>query len=292
MSGEISMYIQAMINGLLLGGVFSLITVGLSLVYGVMKIINFAHGELLMLGMYFTLTASTLLGFGPYLSLLICVPCMFFIGVLVQQYLIEPVLDEPHEVQIFLTLGLSLVLTNIALLIWGPDYQSVKTSYMYEIIRLGPINIGLARLGAFLFSLFGTGVIYFLLKWTTLGKAIRASSDNKVGALLVGINVKRIYLITFGIGTVCAAAAGSIITPFYSIHPYIGLVFVLNAFIIVVLGGMGSIIGSFLAAMIICILGSLAALFMPPGFKEISVFAIFIFIIIVRPQGLLGEKEN
>ena len=292
MSNQIIMLVQAIINGLLLGGVFSLITVGLSLVYGVMKIINFAHGELLMLGMYFTLTFSTFLGFGPYASLILIVPLMFFLGIFVQQYLINPVIDAPHEIQIFLTLGLSLVVTNLALIVWGPDYQSISTRYFVKVIHIGPLTVGMARLAAFLFSIMATGLAYLLMKKTNLGKAIRASSDHKEGALLVGINVKRIYLITFGMGSVCAATAGAIITPFYSITPHVGLAFVMYAFIIVVLGGMGSIIGSFYAAIIICVLGAVGALYMPEGFKEVLVFTIFILIIIIRPQGLLGEKER
>lgn len=286
------MLIQAIINGLLLGGVFSLITVGLSLVYGVMKVINFAHGEFLMLGMYIVLSLSSLQIFGPYTSLAIIIPLMFLLGILFQKWLIDPVLDAPHEIQILLTLGLSMVLTNIALLIWGSDFQSVNARYFYRIIRLGPLTVNFARLLAFLFSLLGTGVVYFLIKKTHIGKAIRATADNKEGAMLVGINVKRIYYITFGLSAICAATAGAILTPFYSITPYVGLAFVMYAFIIVVLGGMGSIIGSFLASMIICQLGSIGALYMPEGFKEVLVFAIFILIIIIRPQGLLGEKER
>ena len=282
---------QALVSGLLFGGVFALAAVGLTLIFGVLKIINFAHGEFVMLGMYLSYFANSLFGIDPFLSLFLLFPVFFLGGALIQRYLIERVLGGREEIQILLTLGLLLFLQSLALTLWSPDSRTVAVSYVSSVFQLGPAYVSLPKLGAFVAALVISLGLYAFLKKTELGRAIRAASDSREGALLVGIDVRRIYCIAFGIGAACAGAAGAIITPFYFTSPYVGGVFLITSFVIVVLGSMGNFIGALIGGLIIGVAEAMGEVFMPGSMKQVVTFVIFILVLLFRPEGLFGRRR-
>jgi branched-chain amino acid transport system permease protein len=283
--------VESLLNGLLVGGVYSLMAIGLTLVFGVMKVINFAHGSLIMLGMYTAYWSVALLHVDPYLSIPIAFAVLFVIGASFQKFLINPILDAPEHNQLLLTLGVSLVMENFAVFLWSPDYRVMKTSYAGINFYMGDVSLSLVRLLAFGFAMLLSAIIYLMLTRTDLGKAIRAASEEPRGALLMGINVRRIYLITFGIGAACAGVSGAAITPFIPVYPYVGWLFVITAFVVVVLGGMGNILGAFVGGLIIGLADSVGAMFLPGSMKSIISFTIFILILLFKPTGLFGRKN-
>ena len=278
--------LQAVISGILIGGVYSLVAIGLTLVFGVMKIINFAHGSFLMLGMYVTYWLFIFLKMDPYVSLLLSIGALFLIGFLIQKYLINFIIDAPEHMQILFTIGIALLIENLVLLVWRPNFRSLELSYGVATITVGNLNVSITRLIAFSFSIFLTLLLYLFLKFTDLGKALRAAAFEKEGALLVGINVRNIYIIAFAIGAACVGAAGTLVAPFFYIYPYVGGVFVILAFIIVVMGGMGNFWGAFVCGIIIGVSESVGALFFPGSLKQIVPFAIFIIVLLFKPSGL------
>ncbi|MBI4562559.1 MAG: branched-chain amino acid ABC transporter permease [Candidatus Rokubacteria bacterium] len=282
--------LQALLTGLLNGGIYALVSVGLTLIFGVMRIINFAHGSLMMLGMYATYWLFVLLGLDPYLSVIVSASALFVLGLVIEHVLVSPVLEAPEHDQLLLTLGLSLVLENLALFLWKPDPRTVTVPYLGAPM-IGGIMISSPRLIAFLVSLLLTAILYLFLKRTDLGKAIRALSQDREGALTVGIDIRRIYALAFGIGCACVGAAGSLVVPFYTVEPYVGGVFVITAFVVVVLGGMGSFGGALLAALVVGIAESVAAVFIPAAMKQFVIYSIFVIVLLLRPQGLFGTRQ-
>lgn len=289
---DMNLLVQVAINGLLTGGVFAIIAIGLTLIFGVLEIVNFAHGEFVMLGMYASYFLYIFLGIDPYLSLLIVMPVFFFFGILIQKSLIERVMKARFHIQILLTLGLMLFLQNFAQFAWSSDFRSVKLAYSSSVFQVGEFIINIPRLIACFLALVIAGVLYFFLKKTDLGMAIKACAVEKEGASIVGINVERIYLIAFGIGIACAGAAGSILLPFFYVSPNVGSVFTLTAFVIVVLGGMGNFVGALLGGFIIGAAEAMGEIFLPGALKQVVSFVIFILILFFRPMGLLGGKVD
>jgi len=278
-------------NGLLVGGVYSLMAIGLTLIFGVMRVVNFAHGSLIMLGMYTCYWAVVLLKIDPYLSLFISLGVLFFIGAAFQRFLINPILSAPEHNQLLLTLGVSLIMENLAVFLWSPDYREIKTTYADINFYIGDVSLSLVRLLAFAIAIVLAGILYLILSRTDLGKAIRAASEEPGGALLMGINIRRIYMITFGIGAACAGVSGAAITPFVPVYPYVGWLFVITAFVVVVLGGMGNIAGAFAGGLIIGLADSVGAMLLPGAMKSIISFTIFILILLFKPTGLFGRKN-
>jgi branched-chain amino acid transport system permease protein len=287
-----SVLVQSFISGLLMGGVYALAASGLTLIFGVMKIINFAHGALMMIGMYITYWSFVLLGIDPYLSILLSMPILFVIGVLIQRFLINYILDAPEHNQLLLTLGIALVIENLALIIWSPDTRTLDISYVVKTFSLGFVKISFTKLMACIFSLIMIASLYLFLKKTDLGKAIRAVSVERDGAQLLGINVKRLYYIAFGLGSACVGGAGSVITPFYYISPHVGGAFLITAFVVVILGGMGSIGGALIGGLIIALSESLGALIMPGSLKLVLTFIIFIGVLLLKPSGIFGSGQS
>jgi branched-chain amino acid transport system permease protein len=287
---DIHLILQAGVNGLLMGGVYALIAIGLTLIFGVLEIVNFAHGEFVMLGMYFSYFLFTLLGIDPYLSIFITIPLLFFLGISTYKFLIEKVMGARLHIQILLTLGLMLFLQNLALFIWTSDYRSVKLGYSTTVYNLQGLMVSFPRFVACLVALSIAAILYIFLKKTDIGMAIRACTVEKEGAALVGINVKRIYLVAFGIGIVCAGVAGSTLLPFFYVSPTVGSIFVLTAFVIVVLGGMGNFAGALLGGLIIGVAESMGEVFLPGSLKQVVSFTIFILILFFRPMGLMGGR--
>ena len=275
---------------MLMGGVYALIAIGLTLIFGVLEIVNFAHGEFVMLGMYFSYFLFTLLGIDPYLSIFITIPLLFFLGISTYKFLIEKVMGARLHIQILLTLGLMLFLQNLALFIWTSDYRSVKLGYSTTVYNLQGLMVSFPRFVACLVALSIAAILYIFLKKTDIGMAIRACTVEKEGAALVGINVKRIYLVAFGIGIVCAGVAGSTLLPFFYVSPTVGSIFVLTAFVIVVLGGMGNFAGALLGGLIIGVAESMGEVFLPGSLKQVVSFTIFILILFFKPMGLMGGR--
>ncbi len=287
---SIDIIIESLVGGLLIGGVYGVIAIGLTIIFGILKIVNFAHGEFLMLGMYISYYSCLYLGIDPYTSLLIVIPVMFAIGILCEILLIEPVINAPQDIQILLTFGIVLVLQNIALLLWTGDWRSLTTPLVFQITHIGGISLKLTTIIAFLASLLLTFLLFLFLKKTDYGKAIRACSDEREGALFAGLKLNKVFYLTFGIGTVLAAIPGALILPFFSVSPFVGFSFTLQTFIIIVLGGLGSIPGALIGGIIVGIGESLGALFIPGTLKQTVTFILFIAIVCLRPSGLFGAK--
>lgn len=287
----LTVYLQALISGLLIGGVFSLIAVGLTLTFGVMKIKNFAHGDFLIVGMYFAFFCHLLLGIDPYLSALLGIPLFFGLGWIIQNYLVNPVLSAPETIKILITVGISLCLQNIAVFLFSPDFQRVQVEYGTATFDLFGASVSITRLIATSIAVFIVVALYIFLMKTSIGRAIRACAEERDGALAVGVNVDRIYLIALGIATSCVCIAGALMTPFYTISPTVGVSFTLTAFVVVVLGGLGNLKGALVGGFIIGVVESFGEILMPEAaLKQVATFAIFILILLFRPNGLFGTK--
>jgi branched-chain amino acid transport system permease protein len=280
---------QTLVNGLFLGGVYSLVAVGLTVIFGVMKVVNFAHGSLMMLGMYATFWLYTLFKLDPYLSVIAVLPMLFIIGVVIQKVFIDPVLSAPEHNQLLLTLGLMIIIDNLAAYIWSPNYKSINVAYSGSHFKIGEVTVAVPNLLTFIGAIVICGLVYFFLKKTDLGKALRAASEDIEGAYAVGINVRQMYWLAFGIGSACAGVAGCLVSSFFYISPYVGFVFVITAFVVVVFGGMGSLTGALFGGLIIGVVESFGAIFMPGSLKQVTVYVVFIMILIFKPTGLFNK---
>ena len=284
-------FLQACINGLLMGGFYALMGMGQNVIFGVMKIVNFCHGEMLMVGMYLTYVLYTYLGIDPYLAVPLVALIMFALGALIQHMLITPSLGTKSFTNLlFLTVGLGLLLSNGALVLFGSEYRSIRTPYSRTYIPIGPVTMALPRLISFGVLIVVTIALFSFLKYTTVGKQIRAVSQNPVGAEVVGINVKRIYILTYGLGIALAGTAGALLTQFYTIFPTAGASFGFRALIVVVVGGLGSIPGAFFAGLFLGLLETMSALFISPSYSDLIVFVTFIVILVVR-QMLIARRK-
>jgi branched-chain amino acid transport system permease protein len=280
---------QAVINGMLIGGVYALIAVGLTLVFGIMDIVNFAQSEFLMMGMFFAYILSRLFGLDPILSSFIVFAMVFFIGAVVQRFFIQKVLNAAMVTQILLTVGISIVMISLAQLIFGANFHSVTTSYQMKALHIGPIVISISYLLAF----GGCFVMYFLL-WlflnrTYVGRAIRATAQNRKAAILLGINPDRMFILAFAVGTGMAGVAGAMILPYAYVFPTVGHEFALIMFTVVVLGGFGSVPGALVGGLMVGVIQSVSAILLPTQLQNLVVFIIFILTWTYRPNGLFGR---
>lgn len=288
--------IQAFISGLLMGGVYSTIAVGLSLAFGVMRIINWSHGELLMSSMYLSSLIISATGWNPYLVALLAGIIFSGIGYLIQGGLLNPILKkettrEPMSVLLF-TAGLGMVLTNAALLIFSANPLMVHTSVMGKTFKIGNIIISASRFISFLISLVATILLYIFLQKTELGRAIRATSQNRKVANLMGINQNKIYKIAFAIGIGLLGLSGGLLVPFFSVYPFVGQTFSTKSFIIVVLGGKGSVIGALIGGLLVGIVESVVGQFVTDAYAQAAVFLLFVIVLLFRPAGLLGKQSD
>jgi branched-chain amino acid transport system permease protein len=279
---------QAVINGLLIGGIYALVSIGVTLIFGVVKIVNFAQGEFVMIGMYITFFLFTQFGLDPVVSLFVSMPVMFFVGVLVQHLLIRRVLGLNDLPQIFLTFALSLLILNLALMLLTANYRTVHTWYSDEAFHIGGLYIPVAKLIAFVLAMVLSGILWVFLHTTDLGKAMRAASQNRDVAQLMGINPNRVFAVALGIALALAGAAGSLLMPFYPAYPLVGQVFVLMAFVAVVLGTLGNVIGALIASLLMGIAESLGIQFIGADSGLIVVFLLLLTTLAVRPSGLAG----
>ena len=274
--------------GILLGGIYALVSVGLNLIFGVIRIVNFAQGEFVMLGMYGTYAAYSMLHLDPYLALVLVLPGLFILGAVVQRVVLAPLQTEP-SMQIFATFGLLMLLENVVLALTRGTAYSVTSGIAQTSVGIAGVQVGLVRLVALAAA---TGVAVGLgvfLKRSMLGRAIRAVAQDRNAARLVGIDVDRIYMLTFGIGAALAGLAGCLLTPIYSLSPQIGTSFILPAFAVVVLGGLGSVLGAYVGGFIVGLTEAFAGYYLDPALKHAVLFAVFIAVLIVRPSGLFGQ---
>jgi branched-chain amino acid transport system permease protein len=290
---DLSIFIQTVTSGVLLGGLYGLIALGMTLIFGVMRIINLAHGEFLMIGMYVSYILFTKFGVDPYVSIVVSVPLLFVIGIAIQRFLLMPLIKAkaPGENQILMTAGIGLVLTNAALLIFSPNYFTVLTTYSNATASIGKISVSLPLLWDFLICFGITGILYLFIMKTDTGCSIRAVAQNIDSARLMGINIDRIMIITFGVGAALVGAAGTLLMPIFYVFPAIGELFTLKAFIVTVLGGMGSALGALVGGVTLGVVEQMGATYISMALKDALGFVIFVLVLIFRPSGLVGKSR-
>ncbi|NTU97724.1 MAG: branched-chain amino acid ABC transporter permease [Chlorobiaceae bacterium] len=285
------LFFQSLISGILTGGVYALAAMGMSLVFGVMNISNFAHGELMMLGMYLAYYLFILFNIDPFIALLIIMPLTFGFGYAVEKTMIGRVIDHPSENQILLTVGFGLIMSNTALLAFTSDPKILTTSYSSSSISLpGDISVSIPMLLSFIITCALTAALYLFLAKTKTGMALRATSQNREAAQLMGIDVSRMSSIAFGTGTLLAASAGAMIAQTYYIDPFAGHTFLLKSFTICVLGGLGSVIGAAVGGIVIGLVEAMSSAYLSTDWKDVVVFVLFLAILLLRPRGLFGRK--
>jgi len=287
---DLGIIFSSVLNGLTTGAVYALIALGLTLIYGVLHIINFAHGAALMLALYAVYVLKQHLGIDPYLALPLVVPGMFALGYALQRLIINRASHGKDENILLVTLGLSIIMENAALLFFKSDTRTIDTSYTLTTIAIGPAMIALPKLVAFAGALLVSVALLLIVGKTDLGRAIRAVAREKQGAKLMGINVDHVYAMSFGIGLGCLGAAACFLLPAYYVNPQVGSGFVLVAFTVVVLGGMGSFGGALVGGLLVGVVESLGGLFLGESLGQIGIFVIFIGVLLFRPQGLFGAK--
>jgi len=286
---DLAILSQVIVNGILTGGLYALIAVGLTLIFGVMRVINFVHGETLMLGSYLTYFLFTLCGIDPFISLPLAIFALFVLGVAIQRFFINPVLDTPHLNQILLTFGLVLIIQNLALILWSGNYISMTTRYSAISLKFGPLSVGLTRFLGLVIAISLTILLTVVLKRTEWGKSVRAVTQDREAAMLMGIDVNRVNMVAFGVGSAMGGAAGVVTSMIMYVFPLVGMIFVLKAFAIVVLGGFGSIAGAVLGSLILGLTESIVTNYVPngSGWAEGVSFVVMILILVIRPKGLI-----
>ncbi|GGH24414.1 branched-chain amino acid ABC transporter permease [Alsobacter metallidurans] len=273
--------------GLLLGGIYSLVSVGLNLIFGVIRIVNFAQGEFVMLGMYGAFAAQVAMGMDPYIAPVVVAPALFALGCVVYWILLRPLQGEPM-MQVFATFGLLMVLENVVLALTRGVSLSVNSAAAQISMSLGPVQMPLARILVLVAATVVAGALGWWLRVTLPGKAIRAVAQDRKAARLMGINVERMYMVSFGVGAALAGLAGCLLAPLYSMSPQIGMNFIMPAFAVVVLGGLGSVAGAYVGGFIVGLTEALAGFYLDPALKHAVLFLVFIAVLIIRPAGLFG----
>jgi branched-chain amino acid transport system permease protein len=287
---KLDIFLSALANGLMTGAVYALIALGLTLVYGVLHIINFAHGATLTAAMFAVFVMHSAFGIDPYFAIFILTPLFFALGYGVQRFVINPASHGDDSNILLVTLGLSIIIENALLAGFRSDTRSIDVPYGFSVVEVGNLFLSTPKLVAFAASFVVAGALWLLLARTDTGKAIRAVAREKTGASLSGINVDHIYAVTFGIGAACLAIAACLLMPTFLVNPRIGNAFVLVAFTIVVLGGMGSITGALIGGLIIGVVESLSGLYFGESLGQIGIFLIFILVLLFKPTGLFGAR--
>jgi branched-chain amino acid transport system permease protein len=287
---QIEALAQLAVSTVLLGGIYALIAVGLTLIFGIMRVVNFAHGEFLMLGMYLAFWAFTLWSLDPYFVLLIAIPLFFLIGLLTYALVMRGVISASHNVQIFTTVGLSTALQNLALVLWTGDFRVVRPWHSMVVLRVAGTAFNLSQVVAFLIAVALTVALFAFMKWTHTGRVMRATAQDREAATLMGIDTDRAYRLTWAIGIAVVGAAGALVAPLYAIYPTAGLQFVLLAYVVVVLGGLGDMVGAMLGSLIVATVEVVGSYFFGAAWKEVLYFLLFIAVLILRPAGLFGQR--
>jgi branched-chain amino acid transport system permease protein len=282
--------VPALFNGLMTGAVYALVALGLTLIYGVLHIINFAHGALLTAALFAAFFANKLLGIDPYVAALVLAPLFFGVGYALQRFVIGPAAHGEDRNILLVTLGLAVVIENALLYAFRADTRTINLPYAFEVIEIGNAFLAVPRVIGFAVVLLVTIALWLAMQWTDTGKAIRAVAKEKLGAQLAGIDVAHIYAVTFGLGTACLAVDACLLIPTYYVNPHAGNAFVLIAFTIVVLGGMGSVAGALVGGLFVGVVESFSGLYFGESLGQIGIFVMFILVLLFRPSGLFGER--
>jgi len=281
---------QLLVSGVMLGGIYAVMSIGLTLIFGVLKIVNFAHGEFLMLAMYVAWAVVAYTGVNAYTAMIVVIPALFAFGALVYLTMIRPAVDKPHLIVVFATMGLSIVMQNLALVLMSADLRDVPPLFGGTSLHFGPLYLRIELVIGFLVSVAVTVALMIFVKRSYAGMAIRATVQDRDAAMLMGINVPRLFLLTFAGGSALVGLAGCIMLPLYSTFPTVGLNFILIAYVIVVLGGMGSMEGAFFGGICIGLVQSLSGYYIAPAYGQMFYFLVFLLVMIFRPNGLLGQR--
>ena len=282
--------VPALLNGLMTGAIYALIALGLTLIYGVLHIINFAHGALLTAAMFAAFFAHKLFGLDPYLAAVGLTPLFFALGYGLQRFVIGPAAHGEDRNILLVTLGLAVVIENALLYAFRADTRTINLPYAFDVVEVGTAFLAVPRVVAFAVVIAVAVALWVIMQWTDTGKAIRAVAKEKLGAELAGIDVAHIYAVTFGLGTACLAIAACLLIPTYYVNPHAGNAFILVAFTIVVLGGMGSVAGALVGGLFVGVVESLSGLYLGESLGQIGIFAMFILVLLFRPSGLFGER--
>jgi branched-chain amino acid transport system permease protein len=282
--------VPAIVNGLMTGAIYALVALGLTLIYGVLHIINFAHGALLTVAMFAAFFTYQLFGLDPYMAAIVLTPVFFGLGYALQRFVIGPAAHGEDRNVLLVTLGLAVIIENALLYAFRADTRTINLPYAFNVVEIGPAFVAVPRVIAFAAVIVVALVLWLIMRWTETGKAIRAVAKEKLGAELSGIDVAHIYAVTFGLGTACLAIAACLLIPTYYVNPSAGNAFVLIAFTIVVLGGMGSVVGALVGALFVGVVESLSGLYLGESLGQIGIFAMFILVLLFRPNGLFGER--
>ena len=282
--------IPAVLNGLLIGAIYALVALGLTLIYGVLHIINFAHGALLSAALFAAFFAFRLLGLDPYVAVVLLAPLFFALGYGLQRFIIGPASHGDERNMLLVTLGIAVIVENTLLYAFHADTRTIDVPYAFRTIDIGSTFLAVSRVVGFVAAFAVALALWLIMTFTDTGRAIRAVAKEKLGAQLAGIDVAHVYAVTFGLGTACVAIAACLLIPSYYVNPTVGDAFVLVAFTIVVLGGMGSVPGALVGALLIGVAESLSGLFLGESLGQIGIFLIFIVVLLVRPSGLFGAR--
>jgi branched-chain amino acid transport system permease protein len=285
-------YLNVAISGLLTGLVYGLMALGLSVIFGVVRVVNFAHGEMMTIAMYLAVVLFAQFHLDPLLMMLPLAALLFAAGYIIQMTLINPFIGRPEHSQFMLLLAMAIIIVNGLLIGFGPDARSVQTSYAYDSFALGPVIVDATKLYAGIAALLVAAALFSFFRFAPIGKAIRACADNYTGALVVGLDVKKLYALSFGLGLACVGAAGAIIVLIVDVTPPLGPAMTLLAFIVVITGGLGSMPGALLGGVLIGLTEAMAGLFFTPSAKSMFSFGILVLVLLFRPQGILGKKPS
>ena len=283
-------YFNVAISGLLTGLVYGLMALGLSVIFGVVRVVNFAHGEMMTVAMYLAVVLFSHLGLDPLLMMLPIAALLFAVGYVMQMVIINPFIARPEHSQFMLMVAIAVIIVNSLLIVFGPDARTVQTSYAFDSYALGPVIVDATKLYAGLAAILVAAALFAFFRYAPLGKAIRACADNYTGALVVGLDVKQLYALSFGLGAACVGAAGAIIVLIVDVTPPLGPAYTLLAFVIVITGGLGSMPGALLGGVLIGLTEAMAGLFFTPSAKSMFAFATLVLVLLFRPQGIMGKK--
>jgi len=288
----IDLYLNVAVGGILTGLVYGLMALGLSVIFGVVRVVNFAHGEMMTIAMYLAIVLFSVFGLDPLVMLIPIAAVMFVFGYLLQRGLINAFVTRPEHTQFLLLIAIAIIIVNSLLIIFGPDARSVQTSYAFDSFQLGRLIIDANKLYAAVAAIVVAGLLLAFFRFTSTGTAIRACADNYTGAQVVGLDVRRLYALTFGLGAACVGAAGTMLLMIVDVTPTLGPAYTLLAFVIVITGGLGSMAGALIGGVLIGFTEAMAGLLFTPSAKSMFAFAILVVVLLFRPQGIMGKKAT
>ena len=287
-----SLYLNVAVGGILTGLVYGLMALGLSVIFGVVRVVNFAHGEMMTIAMYIAVALFAAFHLDPLVMLVPIAAAMFAFGYVLQAGLINIFITRPEHSQFLLLVGIGLIIANVLLIVFGPDAQNVQVAYAFDSFQLGPLIIDATKLYAAIGAILVAAALFAFFRFTAVGTAIRACADNYTGALVVGLDVKRLYALTFGLGAACVGAAGTMLLLIFDVTPAVGPSYTLLAFVIVITGGLGSMPGALIGGVLIGLTEAMAGLLFVPSAKSMFSFAILVLVLLFRPQGIMGKRAT